>query len=234
MKLNPDLNFETLIPTSGNRAALNAAREFATSRKSSLDFLLLHGPPAVGKTHLLHAIHSAASMLQPKSHVLHITCEKWNEELLAAIRSERTEEFRNKYRQIDILLMDDIQILSGKPITQQFLADYVQTLVHAGCGVALTYSGRLSAIPFATGVSAARPKRLIVEIGAPTSEEMHQVLLSKFGILYRTIPLNCVKAACLSAHGDIRRAEGRLNSILLYRKIESSFVGTSAPKSAIW
>jgi len=218
MKLNPDLTFETLIPTAGNRAALEACSEFASSSKPNFNFLLVHGPPAVGKTHLLHAIHNAARKLQPKLRIMLITCETWTDELVTAIRSERTEEFRNKYRQIQMLLMEDVQILNGKPITQQFLADFIQSLIQAGRKVALTYSGLLSALPLAHEPTATTVKKLIVEMRPPTSEEMHRVILSKFAIQCPTLPLNAVKAACVYARGDIGRAEGRLNSVLLQGK----------------
>jgi len=215
MRLNPDLTFQTLIPTAGNRAALEACWEFATSYKPNFNFLLLHGPPAVGKTHLLHAIPNAARKLQPKLRIMLITCETWTDELVTSIRSERTEEFRSKYRQIQMLLTDDVQILIGKPITQQFLADFIQSLIHSGCRVVLTYSGLLSALPLAHAETATR---LIIEMRPPTREEMHRVILSKFAIQCRTIPLNAFKAACMYAHGDIRRVEGRLNAVLLQRK----------------
>jgi len=210
MKLNSDLTFQTLLPTSGNRAALDACIEFAI-QDARFNFLLLHGPPAVGKTHLLHAIHHATRKLKPKLRVLLITCETWTDELLGAIRSERTDEFCEKYHRMDMLLMDDVQILTGRPITQQTVADCIASLTRNGNNAALAHSGPLSAIPFLVPTNRIKPdeKTLVLEIGPPTTEEMIAIIWRKFANRYPKMPSNFVRDACSNAHGDIRRAEGR-------------------------
>jgi len=136
-------------------------------------------------------MHDAVNKLQPKLQVFFITCETWIDEFLTAIRSEQIQEFREKYRRIDMLLIDDVQVLNGRPITQQELADRIASLLLEGSRVALGHSGRLSAIPFLFPADAENPsseKALVLEMSAPTTEEMI-ILRMKLATKYSNISL---------------------------------------------
>lgn len=159
-------------------------------------------------------MHSAASTIQPKLQVLLITCETWLAELLGDTHSDRTEDLCAKYREIDLLLVDDVQILTGRPITQQVFSSFLASLSMEGTRVALAHSGVLADIPC---MAMARPSGLVVEIRPPTTEEMISILARKFP----KISLDVVRAACNDPYGDIRCAEGRLNSFLLKNKTKN-------------
>ena len=115
--LNPRYTFDTFIVGKSNRLAHAASKAVAERPGYVYNPLFLYGGVGLGKTHLLHAIghHGEAAGLS----VLYTTSEKFTNEIINAIRFQKTEEFRAKYRQIDILLVDDIQFIAGKESTEE-------------------------------------------------------------------------------------------------------------------
>ncbi len=81
--------------------------------------LFLYGGVGLGKTHLMHAIGHRVLQDNPSANVVYVTCEKFTNEFIIALQNNRTPEFRNRYRQVDVLLIDDIQFLAGKETTQE-------------------------------------------------------------------------------------------------------------------
>ncbi|MSQ34103.1 MAG: chromosomal replication initiator protein DnaA, partial [Dehalococcoidia bacterium] len=116
-RLNPRYTFGRFIVGSSNRLAYAAATAVAQSPGTSYNPLFLYGGSGLGKTHLLHAIgHLTAGK---SLHTLYVSAEQFTNEFINAIKERRTEEFRSKYRGVDVLLVDDIQFISGKEQTQE-------------------------------------------------------------------------------------------------------------------
>jgi chromosomal replication initiator protein len=117
MMLNPRYTFSTFVIGSSNRLAHAAALAVAENPAEAYNPLFLYGGAGLGKTHLMHALGHAC---QDKNlRVLYATSEKFTNELISAIRTRSTEDFRNKYRTIDVLLLDDIHFIAGKESTQE-------------------------------------------------------------------------------------------------------------------
>jgi len=154
-----------------------------------------------------------ARQRQSDGKVILITCEAWLIQQFTAIRSKPTEEFRENYRGLELLLVDDVQILNDRPITQRVFSNFLASLVIEGTRVASAHSGLLTDIP----CIAESHKRLVLEISQPTVEEMISILARRFP----NIPLEAVEAACAYDHRDIRRAEGRLNSFSFAEEIKN-------------
>ncbi len=115
--LNPRYTFSTFVVGSSNRLAHAAALAVAENPAEAYNPLFLYGGAGLGKTHLMHALGHAC---QDKGYrVLYATSEKFTNELISSIRNRSTEEFRNKYRTIDVLLLDDIHFIAGKESTQE-------------------------------------------------------------------------------------------------------------------
>jgi len=115
--LNPRYTFPTFVVGSSNRLAHAAALAVAENPAEAYNPLFLYGGAGLGKTHLMHALGHAC---QDKGYrVLYATSEKFTNELISAIRNRSTEDFRNKYRTIDVLLLDDIHFIAGKESTQE-------------------------------------------------------------------------------------------------------------------
>ncbi len=122
--INPNFTFENFVVGESNRYLFAAAKAVAEDPGNSYNPLFIYGSSGLGKTHIMHAIANEIKKTMPTKNVLYSTCEKFTTELIANIRSGKAYsqegvEFKNKYRNIDILIVDDVQFLSGKPATQE-------------------------------------------------------------------------------------------------------------------
>ncbi len=117
--LNPKYTFDKFVVGSSNQFAHAASLGTAATPGKTYNPLFIYGGVGLGKTHLMHAIGHAIRQSDPHMRVLYVTSEKFMNELINAIRYESTDSFRDKYRSIDLLLMDDIQFLAGKERTQE-------------------------------------------------------------------------------------------------------------------
>jgi len=116
---NPKFNFENFVVGGNNRFAYAASLAVAESPAEAYNPLFLYGGSGLGKTHLMQAIGIQVIRNDPTSNVLYISSETFTNELIEAINTQNTNQFKEKYRNIDILLIDDIQFLEGKEATQE-------------------------------------------------------------------------------------------------------------------
>ncbi|HEV7179358.1 MAG TPA: DnaA/Hda family protein, partial [Candidatus Baltobacteraceae bacterium] len=112
--LNTRYTFEEFVIGNSNRFAHAAAQAVASAPARAYNPLFLYGGVGLGKTHLMHAIGHRVLIDNPNANVVYVTCEKFTNEFIIALQNNRTPEFRNRYRQVDVLLIDDIQFLAGK------------------------------------------------------------------------------------------------------------------------
>ena len=117
--LNPKYTFEKFVVGSCNQFAHAAAKATAEAPGKTYNPLFIYGGVGLGKTHLMHAIGHSIKQRTPHMRVAYITCESFMNELINAIRFNKTPTFREKYRSIDVLLMDDVQFMAGKERTQE-------------------------------------------------------------------------------------------------------------------
>ena len=118
--LDPRLSFASFVVGASNRLARAAAQEVAESfsARNSIQSLFVHGNVGLGKTHLLHAISWDVKQQQPEAEVLYLTAERFMSGFVQALRARDALAFKEKLRQIDILLIDDMEFLQGRPFSR--------------------------------------------------------------------------------------------------------------------
>ena len=213
--LNPKYTFETFVVGNNNRFAHAAALAVGNEPGKSYNPLFLYGGVGLGKTHLMHAIGNRILENNPKSNVLYVTSEKFTNQLINAIKDNKTEIFRNKYRNIDVLLIDDIQFIAGKDRVQEEFFHTFNTLREDGKQIIISSDTPPRDIPFLEDRLKSRFEwGLLADISVPDYETRLAILRKKAqdeSIIIDDIILSNIANKIDS---NIRELEGVFNKIV--------------------
>ncbi|MDP9367939.1 MAG: chromosomal replication initiator protein DnaA [Chloroflexota bacterium] len=218
--LNPRYVYESYVVGSSNRFAHAASLSVAEHPGGKFNPFFVHGGVGLGKTHLLHAVGHRALEIDPDLTIAYVSSEKFTNDLINAIRAQRMEEFRARYRTIDILMIDDIQFIAGKESTQEEFFHTFNALYQSGKQVIITSDKPPKSISALEDRLRSRFEGgLIADVQFPDYEMRTAILRTKGEELGAAVPADVVEYVAQKDQTNIRELEGALNKILALSQI---------------
>jgi chromosomal replication initiator protein len=218
--LNPRYVYETYVVGSSNRFAHAASLSVAEHPGGKFNPFFVYGGVGLGKTHLLHAIGHRALELNPELVIVYVSSETFTNEVIEAIRGQRMEEFRTRYRTIDILMVDDIQFIAGKESTQEEFFHTFNALYQSGKQVVLSSDKPPRAISALEDRLRSRFEGgLIADVQFPDYEMRTAILKEKAEENHILIPQEVVEYVAHKDQSNIRELEGALNRIVMMAEL---------------
>jgi chromosomal replication initiator protein len=218
--LNPKYSFENFVTGGSNRFAHAAAFAVAEAPAEAYNPLFIYGSSGLGKTHLLHAIGHYAIHLKPKTKVRYVSSEEFTNDFINAIQNNKTSEFQAQYRDVDILLVDDIQFLQGKDQTQEAFFHTFNTLHDHNKQVVITSDLRPKQLAgFEERMLSRFEWGLITDIQAPEFETRVAILRKKAALEKIQIPDNVIEYMATRISSNIRELEGTLIRVTAFANL---------------
>ncbi|MDR3287840.1 MAG: chromosomal replication initiator protein DnaA [Peptococcaceae bacterium] len=220
--LNQKYTFDTFVIGNSNRFAHAACLAVAESPAKSYNPLFIYGGVGLGKTHLMHAIGYQVLQQSPSTRVLYVTSEKFTNELIDSIRDKKQIEFRNNYRNVDILLIDDIQFLAGKEGIQEEFFHTFNTLYEANKQIIISSDRPPKEIPTLEDRLRSRFEwGLITDIQIPDLETRIAILRKKAKLENLQITNEVMEYIANKIQSNIRELEGALIRVMAYASLTS-------------
>ena len=215
---NPRYTFGSFVVGLSNRLAFSAARAVADAPGQGYNPLFLYSGVGLGKTHLLHAIgHTCSSR---GLSVLYVTSEQFTNEFISAIRNRTTEEFRARYRSVQVLLMDDVQFMSGKEQTHEGFFHTFNDLHNSGRQVVITSDRSPKALALMEDRLRSRFEwGLIADIQPPDLETRMAILAFKAAELGLNLEDSIIELIAKRVQKNVRELEGSLNRMVAYSQL---------------
>jgi chromosomal replication initiator protein len=216
---NPRYTFDSFIEGGSNRLALAASRAVGNAPSQVYNPLFIYGGTGVGKTHLLHAI--AHTAMASDYTVLYAPADRFLNELVAAIQERRTEEFRQRYRSVKVLLLDDIEFIAGKERTQEEFFHTFNSLYESGSHIVLTSDRPPRSI--ATLEDRLRSRfegGLVADIQPPELETRMAILQHRVRVRGLIVDNSVLQVIAQRCRSSIRELEGALTRVLACAEVE--------------
>lgn len=232
--LNPKYTFESFVVGNNNRFAHAAALAVAEAPATSYNPLFLYGGVGLGKTHLMHAIANEILVHNKNTSILYVTSEKFTNQLINAIKDNKNEQFRNKYRNIDVLLIDDIQFIAGKERIQEEFFHTFNALHESGKQIVISSDRPPKDINFLEDRLKSRFEwGLIADISNPDYETRLAILRKKAQLDNIIIDDDILSNIATKIDSNIRELEGTLNKLIAKASLINSPITMEMAEKAI-
>ena len=232
--LNPKYTFDTFVVGNNNRFAHAAALAVAEAPATSYNPLFIYGGVGLGKTHLMHAIGNAILRKNKNASILYVTSEKFTNQLINAIKDNTSAQFRDKYRNIDVLLIDDIQFIAGKERIQEEFFHTFNTLHESGKQIILSSDRPPKDIQLLEDRLKSRFEwGLIADISNPDYETRLAILRKKAQLDNIIIDDEILSNIANRIDSNIRELEGTLNKLIAKSSLTNSPITMEMAERAI-
>ena len=234
--LSERYTFEHFVIGKSNELAAAAAHAVAQAPGKVYNPLFLYGDTGLGKTHLMQAIAHEILRAEPRSRVTYLGTEQFTNELIGAIQNRTTGDFRRRFRETDLLLIDDVHFLKGKETTQEEFFHTFNALYEAGRQIVLTSDRPPSEIP---GLEARLVSRfqwgMVADVAAPDVEHRIAILRQKAELdhLELTIPDEVIRFIAENVRSSIRELEGSIIKLLAYASLKHRDITTELAREAL-
>lgn len=232
--LNPRYTFDRFIVGPFNELAYAAAQAIIKRPQQAYNPLFIYGGSGLGKTHLIQAVGNEIKHLFPSKQVLYTTLEKFSNDYVLSVQNNRQQQFRDKYRKYDVLIIDDIQFVSTKQSTQNELFHLFNTLYEQGKHIIFSSDKHPNRI---IGIEDRLKTRfnagMTIDIQEPDMESRLAIAREKSGQMSIPIPEETLSYIASSITGSIRELEGVLNVVEMHSEIKQKPVGITEVKILI-
>jgi len=217
MDFNPQFTFDNFVVGSSNRIAHGAAIAVSNNPGQVYNPLFIYGPPGVGKTHLLYAIANGIRKKNPGSNIVYIKGDQFTNELISAIQTGKNVEFRNKYRDADLFLIDDIQFIAGKESTQEEFFHTFNKLYEEHKQIVMTSDRKPSdMLTLEDRLRTRFEWGLLVDIQSPDYETRMAIIKNKAISLGLELSDDICNYIAVNVTNNVRQLEGTVKKIRAY------------------
>ena len=220
--LSPKYTFASFIVGKGNELAHAAAQAVADRPGEAYNPLFIYGGVGLGKTHLLQAIGHVMIQKNPHLKILYVSSEKFTNEFIFSVKEKRAKEFKDRYRNVDLLLIDDIQFIGGKEGTQEEFFHTFNELHQQGKQVVLTSDRPPKAIPSLEDRLRSRFEwGMIADISPPDMETRIAILQTKCQEKNFHLNIDLIQLVVDAVQNNVRELEGALNKIIAFHQLKN-------------
>lgn len=232
--INPKYSFDTFVVGKGTELAYAAAQAVTARPGEAYNPLFIYGGVGLGKTHLIQAVGNALLKKFPEYNIMYVSAEKFSNDFISSIKEGAAKDFQNRYRHIDLLLIDDIQFIAGKDRTQESFFHTFNELHQQNKQVIITSDRPPKSIPALEDRLKSRFEwGMIADVSAPDFETRTAILQKKCAEKNFPLDTKILEVIAVNVQSNIRELEGALNKIIVYHQLKNILPSIESVKNLL-